>query len=335
MNSLLVNFGDDAPSGEDLEYDAIFASLLLAVQPGEERQVGDQIIEAEAPKDAEIIEKATAVLERSHDLRAAVYLAASRVRTQGFEGLAEVTGYIRGCLEQYWESCHPQLDDEDDDDPTLRVNTILGLSDSDMMLKWIRLAPLTMSQAFGRISLRDIAISEGEATASAGAERTLDAAGISAAFQDTDSEELRLIYDSALAVLEDVRAIDGVFDEKIPGLGPDLSPLVKMVNRAVVRLGNEVGADVEEIAEEVEEGGVAPVKATSAPAGTISTRRDVENAIDRILAYYSANEPSSPVPVMLHRAKRLIGADFLTIMKDMAPDGVDNVMRVGGISDEE
>lgn len=334
MNSLLVNFGDDAPSGEDLEYDALFASLLLAVQPGEERQVGDQIIEAEAPKDAEIIEKATAVLERSHDLRAAVYLAAAQVRTQGFEGLAEVTGYIRGCLEQYWDSCHPQLDDEDDDDPTLRVNTVFGLSDTDMMLKWIRLAPLTMSQAFGRISLRDIAVSEGEATASADDERKLDAAGISAAFQDTDSEKLALIYNSARAVLEDVRAIDAIFDEKIPGLGPDLSPFVKIVNRAVVRLGNEVGADVEEIVEEIEEGGAPVAASASAPSGAITTRRDVENALDRIMTYYSAYEPSSPVPIMLLRAKRLIGADFLTIMKDMAPDGVDNVMRVGGIAEE-
>lgn len=333
MDSLLDSFGEDAPSGEDLEYDAVFAALLLAVQPGEERQVGDQIIEAEAPKDTEIIENAMAVLERSHDLRAAVYLAAAEVRTNGYEGLAKVTTYIRGCLEQYWDTCHPQLDEEDDDDPTLRVNTVLGLADSDMMLKWIRLAPLTLSQSFGRISLRDIAVSEGEASASADDERTLDAAGISAAFQDTDDEKLKLIYDSAATVLAEVRAIDGIFDEKIPGLGPDMSALVKLVNRAVVRLGSEVGADVEEAEEDVEEGGVTTT--SSAPSGSITTRRDVEGAIDRILAYYSAYEPSSPVPVMLLRARRLIGADFMTIMKDMAPSGVDNVMLVGGIAEEE
>lgn len=333
MNSLLINFGDDAPSGEDLEYDAVFADLLLAAQPGEERQVGDQIIEAEAPNDNEIIEKATAVLERSHDLRAAVYLAGAEVRTNGYEGLAKVTAYALGCLDQYWDTCHPQLDEEDDNDPTLRVNTILGLADSDIMLKWIRLAPLTQSQAFGRVSLRDIAVSEGEAVVSADAEQTLDAAGISAAFQDTDSEKLKLIYESASSILEDVRAIDAVFDKKVPGLGPDLEPLIKLVNRAVVRLGNEVGVEVEEAAEDVAEGEIAV--AAAATSGSITTRRDVESALDRIMAYYTAYEPSSPVPVMLLRAKRLIGADFLTIMKDMAPDGVDNVKQVGGIAEED
>lgn len=334
MNSLLKNFGEDAPSGEDLEYDAVFAALLLAAQPGEERQVGDQIIEAEAPNDSEIIEKATAVLEQSHDLRAAVYLASAEVRTNGFEGLAQVTEYMRGCLEDYWDTCHPQLDEEDDDDPTLRVNTVLGISDSEIMLKWIRLAPLTQSQAFGRVSLRDIAVSEGEATASEDAEQTLDSAGISAAFQDTDDEKLKLIFDSASSALEDVRAIDAIFDEKIPGLGPDLSPFVKLMQRAVTRLANEVGVEAEEIEEDIEEGGVATA-APSAPSGAITTRRDVEGALDRIMAYYTTYEPSSPVPVMLLRAKRLIGADFLTIMKDMAPDGVENVKRVGGIEEEE
>jgi type VI secretion system protein ImpA len=37
------------------------------------------------------------------------------------------------------------------------------------------------------------------------------------------------------------------------------------------------------------------------------------------------------VPIILERAKRLVGADFLTIMKDLAPDGLVSVMNIGGI----
>ena len=72
----------------------------------------------------------------------------------------------------------------------------------------------------------------------------------------------------------------------------------------------------------------------SAPAGAIASPRDVEVALDRIIAYYAAYEPSSPLPILLQRAKRLVGADFIKIMKDIAPDGLNNVMLVGGISDE-
>ncbi|MCO4824533.1 MAG: type VI secretion system ImpA family N-terminal domain-containing protein, partial [Amylibacter sp.] len=77
MEELLKNFGEDAPSGKNLEYETVFADLLLVAQPGEERQVGDEIMEAEAPDDNAVIEKALAVLEQSHDLRAAVYLASA------------------------------------------------------------------------------------------------------------------------------------------------------------------------------------------------------------------------------------------------------------------
>ncbi|MEX0301411.1 MAG: type VI secretion system protein TssA, partial [Leisingera sp.] len=41
------------------------------------------------------------------------------------------------------------------------------------------------------------------------------------------------------------------------------------------------------------------------------------------------------LPILLERCKRLVGADFLTIMNDMAPQGVDNVHLIGGIEDDD
>ena len=55
----------------------------------------------------------------------------------------------------------------------------------------------------------------------------------------------------------------------------------------------------------------------------------------KIIEYYKKNEPSSPVPVLLRRAKALVGADFMTIIKDMAPNGVENVEVVGGAQAHE
>ena len=199
----------------------------------------------------------------------------------------------------------------------------------------LRNAPLTLSNAFGRVSLRDISVADGQATPASDATNVLDAAGIAAAFQDTDDDALALILASASTALENVRAIDEVFNTQIPGQGPDLNPLIKMLIRVVKRLGEEAGGDVENTPEEdnlksAPSGGA--VKST--PAGAIASPRDVEVALDRIIAYYAAYEPSSPLPILLQRAKRLVGADFIKIMKDIAPDGLNNVMSVGGISDE-
>lgn len=332
----LVSHGDDAPSGEDLEYEKVFTDLLLVARPEEERQVGDSVLPAQEPDAKRIIECAEAVLNQSHDLRAAVLYGYAAARVEGFAGFAEATGFIRGCLEQYWDTCHPQLDADDDDDPTMRVNTLLGLMESATVMRAVRHAPLTHSQAFGRLSLHDIAIAEGEIAAPEDMENPPDPARISAAFQDTPDEMLAATLAATRAASEDVDAINAVFDDKIPGQGPDMSPLQKILRRAVSKLAEVVGEPEAEddAVEEGEDGAPASAKAARAAPGTITSSRDVEQAIDRIISYYREYEPSSPVPMILARAKRLVGADFMTIVADMAPGGQDSVKMISGIADE-
>ncbi len=339
LDSILKSMGGDAPSGPNLEYEPVYAALEMAAQHGEERQAGNEILEAEPPNYVDVIGKANAVLEQSHDLRAAVYLANAELHVNGFIGLAGATTFIRGCLEQFWDSCYPQLDADDDDDPTMRVNAVLGLSDA-AMVKGIRFAPLTQSNAFGRVTLRDIEIANGESVASGSEERVLDSASIAAAFQDTKDDVLQAIFGAARTALDDLKAIDLIFDEKIPGQGPDLGAVQKLLHRAVTRLAQETGGSVEateDLPEEDVEVAINASKAASvaAPMGTINSPRDVAAALDKILAYYATYEPSSPLPIILNRAKRLVGADFMTIIKDIAPGGIDTVKMVGGLTEEE
>ncbi|WP_323005183.1 type VI secretion system protein TssA [Pseudorhodobacter sp.] len=341
LSAFLTSHGDAEPSGENLEYDTAFISLELAAQPGEERQVGDSIIAAEDPDHDEVFIHAADVLSRSHDLRAAVLLAHSLIRVNGFQGLAESTGYIRGCLEMWWDSCHPQLDADDDNDPTMRVNAVSSLVDGDTILRAVRLAPLTESRAFGRISLRDFAIAAEEMAPPAGMETIPDTGTISAAFQDTDPDKLLVVRESIASALADVKAIGVVFDEQIPGQGPDLGPLEKLLKQAL-RHFSDVGIGADAVAEgETDDPGEAAASETAArPAsnaggGAINGPQDVRNTLDRLISYYAKAEPSSPVPMLLERAKRLVGADFITIVKDMASGGYPNVKTIGGLSDED
>jgi type VI secretion system protein ImpA len=337
LQTLLRNFGEDGPSGDNLEYDQAFIEMELAAQPGEERQMGDEVIAAAEPDYAEVSAKAMAVLERSHDLRAAVTLALAQLRLKGLPGFAEVTAYMRACLEDYWDTCHPQLDADDDDDPTMRVNAVRALTDAGGVLRALRLAPLTQSRTFGRFNLRDIAIAEGEVPAPDGGGPVPEASAIAAAFQDTDPAQLQALHDAAKAAAADVDAIVARFDAMVPGLGPDLDPLRKTLRQAVKRLADATGGSAEE--EAAAEADEAP--ATGRPAaprggavGGINGPNDVINALDRIIDYYARHEPSSPIPILLTRAKRLVNADFMTIVRDMAPSGVENVNLIGGLSDE-
>lgn len=350
---LLQSKGEDAPSGENLEYDPAFTEMELAAQPGEESVVGNETIEATDPDYREVQKKALEVLERSHDLRAAVFLGDALLHSEGLTGFADVTAYMRGCLEQFWDTCHPELD-EDDGDPTMRINAVQdlcgqpdGMAGASALYRSLRRAPLTESRGFGRFCQRDIEIAEGVMTAPADMEHIPDTATIGAAFQDSDEEIVAARLAAIEAAEENVRAVSAVFDEQTPGQGPDLSALIKLLQQIAKRIrdyGNvsaEAGAGEEGAAGDgaADEGGAAAPaageQAGAAAPGMINSPADVSNALDRIIAYYRRREPSSPLPILLERAKRLVGADFLTIMNDMAPQGVDNVNLIGGIEDDD
>lgn len=338
VDALLAPRDPDVPSGENLEYDSAFTALEIAAQPGQERQAGSEILEAEEPDHGDVVAKALAILERSHDLRVATTLASSILHTEGLAGFADATRYIRGCLEQHWETCHPQLDADDDDDPTMRINSLQALGAADTVQRALRAAPLTESRAFGRVTLRDILVAQGHMTLREDESPRFDSAAIGAAFKDTDSERLTALLAAAREGLENMLAIESVFAERTPGQGPQLSDAVKLLKQIVQHVGEGAGeetAAAEEADAEDGEAAAGAAPARAAAPGQIASQADVIRSLDAIMSYYRKAEPSSPVPLLLDRAKRLVGADFMSIMKDMAPSGVDNVKLIGGVEDDE
>ncbi|MWD29966.1 type VI secretion system protein TssA [Aquicoccus sp. SCR17] len=337
---------DDAhPSGENLEYEMIFTEMELASHYGEEQQMGDHVREAEPPDFAELAEKAEAVLGQSHDIRAAVFLAEAALQREGITGFAGAVGLIRHYLEEYWDSCHPQLD-EDDGDATMRINAVQGLADKERVVRALRRAGLSDSRAFGRVSLRQIDVAEGRIEPR-GDEEPMAQSAVSAAFQDSDPEALAATLEALKAARADAQAIEAAFSEHTPGEGPQLDALtdtLRAMEQAMGRFGaggseEAAGDDGEAASPDMPAANgsdiAGPAAAGPAGGGAIRSPEDVTAALDRIMTYYARQEPSSPVPILLGRAKRLVGADFMTIMKDMAHEGVDEVRKIGGLPDDD
>jgi type VI secretion system protein ImpA len=57
--------------------------------------------------------------------------------------------------------------------------------------------------------------------------------------------------------------------------------------------------------------------------------------MDKICGYFETYEPSSPVPLLLQRAKRLVSKSFLEVLRDVAPEGVSQASVVAGVPDED
>jgi type VI secretion system protein ImpA len=322
------------PSGPNLEYDPDFQGLERAQQGKPEQAIGDRIKPAEPPDWAQVLERAQALLSRSRDLRIAVPLTEALLRTEGFAGLAAGLALVRGLLERQWNTLHPQLDADDDNDPTSRINSLLGLVSTEALLRAVRESPVVHSRTLGRFSLRDLRIASGTLKSAEGTQpEPPQQAQIDAAFLDADLEGLQEEATAVSAALDDVTAIDRLLIDKVGSQAPEFKPLVLDLSELRRVLTEKVTA----------RGGAAgmPGGTNDAPAGSpggavvgsgeIRSREDVTRAIDRVCEYYRRHEPSSPLPLLLQRAKRLVSKDFLDIIRDLTPSGVAEAESIGGV----
>jgi type VI secretion system protein ImpA len=335
VNGLVKDLSPDSPCGENLEYDPAFGELERAARGKEEQSLGDSVVAAEPPDWRDVRKRCLDLFERTLDLRVAVYLARALLSTDGLAGFAEGLSLVRALLERYWSCVHPQLDPDDDNDPTFRVNTIVTLCDRTATLATLQDAPLVSSRAMGRFGLRQILIASGELATPAGDhEAAPDQATINAAFMDADAAEVQATADSVTRSMGDVAAIDACLMEQAGSAhAPDLSPLQDALKHMQTILNSHVAQPVTDTAAAAAAGqpGAAPVRAAS---GEITSREDAVRMMDKISQYFERTEPSSPVPLLMKRARRLVSMNFIDILKDMAPDGVSQAASIGGISEE-
>ncbi len=119
----------------------------------------------------------------------------------------------------------------------------------------------------------------------------------------------------------------------------DLEPLKHPLQDIKTFLAGRLGTVGELAAVAVPAAGDAPGAAqegVSVQAGTsmnIASRADVIAILDRVCAYYALHEPSSPVPLLLARARSLVDKSFIDVIRDLAPDGLAQVMNVAGTSE--
>jgi type VI secretion system protein ImpA len=66
--------------------------------------------------------------------------------------------------------------------------------------------------------------------------------------------------------------------------------------------------------------------------GVINSQEDVIRVLDMACEYFNRHEPSSPVPLLLQRAKRLVAKDFMEILRDLTPAGVTQAEEISGLS---
>ncbi|SDG37079.1 type VI secretion system protein ImpA [Pseudomonas benzenivorans] len=332
VQRLLETVSADAPCGDDLEYDAVFLELERAAQGQPERQMGDAVLPAAPPEWRQVRDLASELFGRSKDLRIANYYLQSAIALDGLPGLAQGLQLVLELLRQYWDGLHPRLDADDANDPTFRINALAGISAEPVIhLLWDM--PLIRSRAFGTVSLRS-------ALNAAGLQRfaseSLSLEQVGAAFQDSDGEQLEACRAAVGDAHASLLAIEHEVNQRVGSdRGADLSAIKQLLRQALQIVAEHAPQEAATaLAGDAarDDGGTATPAAAAAPriSGEIANRDDVLRSLERILTYYARHEPSSPVPVLLSRAKSLVSADFATIVRNLIPDGVSQFEKLRG-----
>lgn len=332
VEALLTPIGEASPCGDDLEYDAAFTALTTAAQGKPEQQFGDTVIAAVEPEWREVAEQSDAILRRSKDVRAAVLLLRASTRLQGVAGFVAGLQLLIGLLDKFWDGIHPKLDAEDDNDPTMRLNALAPLTDEAMGLRDLYDAQVGVAPGVGAIRVRDIAVANNALNA-VGGEATYSPAQIQGGLEALHAERPELIQ-AAIGVPGLVEKLQALLVERTGRSDAiDLSPL-RTIGRMLQKACNAaIGAPEEAGAAEETQGDSPQAGGAPRPAaarGELQSRQDALQMLDRVIRFLEQTEPGNPAPLLIERAKKLIGVSFLEIMANLAPGALDTIETVTG-----
>jgi len=347
IDALLQEVEPAAPSGPNLEYDPEFLELEQAILGKPEVQYGDTVTPAVPPEWKVVQRLAGGLLARSRDLRLAVALLRSALALHGIAGCADGLRLIEQLLAQRWDSVHPQLDPDDGNDPTLRINSLATLADSATILRELKETTLIMLPNLGPLTIRSLEIASGELAPPEG-ENKLEFTSIESALSDVELEREQALAGALQRAYDSVVNIESTLMRQVGSAQAlNLDALTRNLKRArdfvSGHLGERTGAP-EQAAHAGEgdgegahagggiagNGGSGGAIRPAAISGEIGSRADVIRMLDKICKYYQQNEPASPVPLLLERAKRLVPKNFFEVLEDLAPDGMQQLLMVSG-----
>ncbi len=320
----------DSPCGESLEYDDDFREMEKAAAG---RPPSQFEVEGVAPDWRSVLSRAQSLFERTRDLRVAIYWARARVRLDGASTLPEGMRLVEGLLDRFWDELHPM---PDDGDAYARVNALNDMCSPPGLLGDIRDSLIVDDRSIGELRGRDIEVALGQ----------LEPRSSDTIFNRSSIEQMLATATQSNPVLRDFPAVAlanvGALQQLMRthvgyATAPEMQPLVAVLSglRDVMpgAAASNPGAG-----EAVAIGGEAPASRDGqrvALTGAIGTRSDALRAIDMVCEYLERTEPTNPAQLLLRRARKLVNKNFVELVRELAPESLNEVARVMGLSAEE
>ncbi|HLQ18541.1 MAG TPA: type VI secretion system ImpA family N-terminal domain-containing protein [Tabrizicola sp.] len=374
LEPFLVPLGEGNASGSELRNDPRFHGIERLLDPAARAVrlenvrsggVGSANIDWTG-----LLDQAAELATAGRDIRLLVIVVRSLFNANGFDGLAGGLDLLTGTVEQYWDSVHPTLRESPSprEAATRRINALFQLENSDngllcdlefsVVLSPRGLGPvtgadlcaggLTRNQAQSELpsGLGEREVAEHLARHEAQQNRVTAACRAQAAERPEELTALMTAIEAGRAALGRLESAlnarvmeNGVgvrFKELDKILGRMLAPLAAAQSQSTsAPSAMEATAMTDTVSPAPSlNGATAPTAATGGIPGSVNSRRDVERCLDMIIDFYERTEPSSPIPHLARRMRKMVPMNFLQLMEEIAPSGMKEFKNVAGVDDK-
>ncbi|GLP96847.1 type VI secretion system protein TssA [Paraferrimonas sedimenticola] len=341
MDALLGSIDDSNPAGPDLSMSKEFIELFAMVEQTTPSIIGNT--EEKKVNWKQVQSRALELCSKSRDLRVLTLWFRANIMVEGATGLASLD-VLHNWLGELWESMHPQLDPEDG--AFERASALAYLAGSETFLTPLRRCVLIDGGRLGQFSFRDLQMIEGTI----------------AGLEDNEKTDKKMAVNKSVAAMgpEGVQALSSVLQRASQGveqllgeldrLGgqdacPPLGSFTSLLNE-VQQLWQPYADKVTPSPREQEQTELSepesPAAASAAPTpnstslpNRITSRQQVISALNLVCDYYRDFEPSSPVPLIIQRAEKLVEADFMSIIQEVSPEAIGTIQSLVGQPDKE
>lgn len=324
LTTLIEPISADHPCGDDLEDTQLLASFDAY------RVFGQSAPLSEETDWREIRDRSLEAIGTSKDFRLLAHLSSALLRAEGFVAFVDTLKLASQWLSTWPAEVFPRVDD----DAILRRNALNGFADRMAIIDGLRRAPLITHRQLGPLSIRDIEIATNQIAPVAGESASIDTAQLLAHLGATEVEALDALkaqlndaIQSLGSIADSMRSAGGV--QAAPDFASLTTPLTRTLKLVTEHLSTRTPASDAasgETSESASAGGAVGVA-----LGAIRTREDATRALDAVAAFFRANEPSSPIPLLIERARRLVAKDFLAVLEELAPDALEQAKAASGV----
>lgn len=368
LEAFLAPAAGGSPSGADLRNDPRFHALERLLEPAARRPrlerlrdggTGDVAVDWE-----EILAASGELATEGRDLRLLVIVARAVTNDAGFAGLAAGLTLLAETVGRNWDDLHPALRAAATprEAAVRRINALYQIENEENgLLGDLLLNTVIAPRGIGPVSGGDLAAAMlNRSTVLAEAPSGLGDKEQAALLAGHEARQRRVTVacraavaeqPEALAVLahdvEGARAALGALEQALGarvganGAGVRFTALGTFLSRVAATLAAAQpdapgAAEIPDMAQPIEDPrpAAAPSVEAAAVPGRLNSRKDVERCLDQIIDFYERTEPSSPIPHLARRMRKMVPMNFLELMEEIAPSGMKEFRSVAGVTDD-